>query len=78
MVEARADAVERGGDVLAHGGPVWARAAEGDLMRRWKEPLALARDDLHHALGDGSLEKLYEGIDLARALPLELRPLCLG
>ena len=78
MIEARAHAVQRRGDVFAHGGPIRARAVEGDLMRRWKQPLALAANDLHHALGDCSLKQLHQRVDLASALPLDLRPRLVG
>ena len=47
LVEACAYTVERGGDVLAHVGPIGTRTIEIDLARRRKEPLVPVGDHLH-------------------------------
>ena len=68
-VEPRADAVEHGGDVLAHRRPVGAAAGEPDLGGRGEEAGLLRADPLHDALRQPALQQLDEGVDAARAAP---------
>ena len=74
MVKARANSVEGCGYMLAHARPVRAGAAERDLTGGWKEPLAFAGHDGHHAFGDGALKQLDQRANLACALAFDLGP----
>ncbi len=57
LVQPRPDAVEDGGNMLAHVGPVGATALEFDLLGRGKQAAALGREQLRQALGEPALQQ---------------------
>src|SRR5262249_50272252 len=64
-VEASADAVQDGGEVLAHKSAIRAGAVHVDFFGGGEEALIAVGDDFHHAPGELALEQLYHGADLA-------------
>src|ERR1019366_41549 len=73
-IEPGADAIESGGDVLAHAGPVGATACHLDFLGlREKAAVALGQS-LHDAMIELALEQLDQRIDRARTVFLDPRP----
>lgn len=71
LIQPRADAIQRGGDVLAEFGPIRAGAVQFDLFRRRKKSLFGAGYDLHDRRGKFALEQFDEGINFPGALRLD-------
>src|SRR6516164_9345934 len=62
-VEARADAVEHGGDMLAHISPVRATARKLNLLWRGEQSIVLSANSLHDSLGKSASQQLHQGIN---------------
>src|SRR5262245_27059699 len=54
--------------MLAHVGPVRAAAGHPNLSGRGKEPVALAANPVHDALGHAALQQLHQRINASRAI----------
>src|SRR5256885_6021024 len=62
-VEAGADAVEHGGDMLAHISPVRAAARKLNLLWRGEQSIVFSANSLHDSLGKSTLQQLHQGIN---------------
>ena len=71
LIQPRADAIQRGGDMLAEIGPIRAGAVQFDFFGRREKPSFGAGDDLHDRRGKFALEQFDEGIDFPGAFGLD-------
>lgn len=78
IVEAYADAIEDGGEVLAEVGIIGAIAVEVDLFGIGEKAFAGIGDECHDLVGELALEELEQASDFADALFLEGCPLGSG
>ena len=78
LIEACAHAIEHGGHVLAHRGPVRATAAEADFLRRGEQPGARRGRCAPSRPWKASLQQLDHRIDRARAILADGLPLRRG
>ena len=73
-IEAGADPVQRRRHVLAHAGPIRARARHLDFLGLRKQAPFALRQALHDGLLETPLKQINEGVDGTGAIRLDARP----
>jgi hypothetical protein len=76
VIEAGSNAVDDGGDVLAHGGTIGAAAAVINFAGEGEEAVLFVGDDAHDFVGELALEEFEEGADFSGALFFKGVPFC--
>ena len=74
LIQARADTIQNGGDVFAHGRPVGTRAFHFDFLRRRKQPGFFPGQNAHDTVGETALQQFDQGTDAAGAFAAERLP----
>ena len=73
-VEPHADAIHRGGDVLAHVRPVGAVAVEANFVWMREQPFVPVGDRSHDFVRDPALQQFDQRANLSFALVLDIAP----